>query len=183
MENQTLVSLDLETTGLDSEKDRIIEIGAVKFRGRKVLETFHTLVDPGCPLSYRIRLLTGITSEELQEAPTFPEVAEGLREFVGGHPILGQNIGFDLEFLRIQGLSFSNPVYDTMEITNVMLPHLQDFSLAMLARELRIPNPIQHRALADALIVKEVLLSLMDRAAELELPLVVEINRLTAASN
>jgi predicted DnaQ family exonuclease/DinG family helicase len=183
MENQTLVSLDLETTGLDSEKDRIIEIGAVKFRGRKVLETFHTLVDPGCPLSYRIRLLTGITSEELQAAPAFPEVAEGLRDFIGDHPILGQNISFDLEFLRIQGLSFSNPVYDTFEITNVLLPQLQDFSLASMARELCIPNPIQHRALADAHMVKEVLLSLMDRAAELELPLVVEINRLTAASN
>ncbi len=183
MKDQIIVSLDLETTGLDSEKDRIMEIGAVKFQGRKVLETFHTLVDPGCPLSYRIRLLTGITPEELQAAPPFPEVAEGLRAFVGGHPILGQNIGFDLEFLRCQGLSFSNAVYDALEITNVLLPHLQDYSLAMLARELRIPNPIQHRALADALVMKEVFLSLTDRAEELDLPLVVEINRLTAASS
>ena len=63
--NHTYVALDLETTGLDPESDRIIEVGAVKFRGREVLGTFHTLVNPQRPLPSRVRLITGIAAEEL----------------------------------------------------------------------------------------------------------------------
>ncbi len=183
MDNQILVSLDLETTGLDPEKDCIIEIGAVKFQGQEVLETFHTLVNPHCSLSYRIRLLTGITPEELETAPDFSDVADRLLAFVGDCPILGQNINFDLEFLRSQGLSFSNTTYDILEITNIILPQLTDYALATLAREVGIPNPIQHRALADAMMVKEVTLSLLDKTSSLELTLIAEINRLTMTSN
>jgi predicted DnaQ family exonuclease/DinG family helicase len=183
MFNQIFVSLDLETTGLDPEKDRIIEIGAIKFQGDKELGTFQTLVNPHCSLSWRIRMLTGITSEELETAPDFSEVADGLLSFVGDHPILGQNINFDLQFLSSEGLSFSNTTYDTLEIANIILPQLAEYGLASLARKMEIPYPVQHRALADAVMVKEVFLSFLNRASELELPLVAEINRLTTGTN
>ena len=90
--NQTYISLDLETTGLDPERDQIIEIGAIKFQGEEILDTFNTLVDPQCHLPYRVYLLTGITSEELQTAPPFTVVSAELISFVGSHPIIGQNI-------------------------------------------------------------------------------------------
>ena len=183
MLDEILVSLDLETTGLSSEDDAIIEIGAVKFRGDQEIETLDTLVNPHRPLSYRICMLTGISQKELESAPDFSSVADRLAAFIGNHPIVGQNINFDLEFLRVQGLSFSNTVHDILDVASVLLPQLQDYTLGTLAKELEVPTPVQHRALADALTVKGVLLALLDKASALDLPTVAEINRLTASSS
>ena len=180
--NQIYVSLDLETTGLDPERDRIIEIGVVKFQGEEVLDTFHTLVNPHCPLSYRIRLLTGITAEELVTAPPFSAVADRLLSFVGSYPVVGQNINFDLSFLRSQGVSFPNAIYDILELANILFPQFFDYSLPMLAKQLGVPCSVHHRALADAIIAKEVFLVLLDKAFALDLRLVAEINRLTMAT-
>ncbi len=180
--DQTLVSLDLETTGLSSEEDAIIEIGAVKFRGGEEIETFTSLVNPHRPLSYRISMLTGINQEELDAAPDFSEVRERLAAFIGDHPIVGQNIGFDLEFLRAQGFSLPNISHDILDVASVLLPQLPDYTLATLARELAVPSPVQHRALADAITVKGVLASLIEKASALDLPTLAEINRLSASS-
>ncbi len=177
------VSLDLETTGLDPEKDHIIEIGVLKFRGAEVLETFQTLVNPHRPLPFRIQMLTGISTGELAAAPSFFSVAPGLAEFISGHAVIGQNVNFDLDFLRAQGLTFGGPVYDILDVANILLPELPDYSLITLADCLGVPYPVRHRALADAAIVKEVFLALLDRASHLDLPLIAEINRLTLASN
>lgn len=179
---QTYVSLDLETTGLDPEKDCIIEIGAVKFQGEEVLDTFHTLVNPHRPLPYRIRLLTGISTEELAAAPPFSSVAAGFLSFVGSCPIVGQNINFDLNFLRSQGVSFPNTIYDILELANILLPQVFDYSLPMLAKQLGVPCSVHHRALADAITAKEVFSALLDKASGLDLRLVAEINRLTMAT-
>ncbi len=181
-QDETLISLDLETTGLSSEEDAIIEIGAVKFRGGQEIETFQSLVNPHRPLSYRISALTGITQEELDAAPDFSEVRGRLEAFIGSHPIVGQNIGFDLEFLRMQGFSFSNTIYDILEVASVLAPQLPDYTLGTLARELAVSCPVQHRALADAVTVQGVLQSLIDKASALDLPTLTEINRLSASA-
>lgn len=160
---QTYVSVDLETTGLDPQVDRIIEIGAVKFRGKEVLDTFHTLVNPHCSLPYRIRCLTGITPDDLEVAPSFPVVAGELISFIGNHPIVGQNITFDLDFLRCHGVTFSNTTYDILEAANILLPQLLDHSLPMLAKQLEVSHSVHHRALADAMAAKEVFLALLDK--------------------
>ncbi|MFQ5578086.1 MAG: PolC-type DNA polymerase III, partial [Anaerolineae bacterium] len=68
------VSLDLETTGLDPRRDKITEVGAVRFRGSRVLETFHRLVNPGCPIPHPIQHLTGISDEEVAGAPPFEAI-------------------------------------------------------------------------------------------------------------
>jgi predicted DnaQ family exonuclease/DinG family helicase len=183
MLDEILVSLDLETTGLSPEDDAIIEIGAVKFMGDQEIETLDTLVNPHRLLSYRICMLTGINQEELESAPDFSAVTDRLAAFIGNHPIVGQNINFDLEFLRVQGLSFSNTIHDILDVASVLMPQLQDYTLGTLARELEVPTPVQHRALADALTVKGVLQALLDKASALDLPTVAEINRMTASSS
>ena len=176
------VSLDLETTGLDAAKDQIIEIGALKFRGTETIDTFQTLVNPHRLLPFRIQLLTGIDPEELKTAPSFPAVAPALIDFISGHPVIGQNVRFDLEFLQAQGISFSGSIYDILDVANILLPQLPDYSLVTLAQCLAVPYPLRHRALADAAIVKDVFLAILDLASELDLPLIAEINRLTLAS-
>jgi predicted DnaQ family exonuclease/DinG family helicase len=177
---EAFVSLDLETTGLDSTLDRIIEIGAVKFRGEEVLDTFHSLVNPYCPLPHRVRWLTGITPQELQDAPPFAAIAPDLSSFLEGCPIVGQNIGFDVSFLSAQGLEVSGPLYDTLELARIMLSDLPDYTLSTLAEQLGIETSAHHRALDDAMTARGVFLALIDRASCLHPEVIGEILRLTA---
>jgi len=181
--NQTCVSLDLETSGLDPDNDRIIEVGAVKFRGGTVLGTFHTLVNPGCMLPNRVRLLTGITDDELQVAPPFSAVVDELVSFIGDHSIVGQNVQFDLGFLSSHGVIVSNNVYDVYDLATILLPHLDEYSLPALARQFDISYPVQHRALEDAFAAKDIFRALLEYVDKLDLSVIAEINRLTMASD
>ena len=72
---RTFVALDLETTGLNPERDAIIEIGAVRFRDGEPQERFHTLVDPGRPIPYEIQQLTGIGDADVAGKPRFGDIA------------------------------------------------------------------------------------------------------------
>ena len=187
----TYVALDLETTGLDPQADAIIEIGAVKFDLDGVRDTFSSLVNPDRPIPYRIQMLTGIAAEDLAQAPTIEAVVPELRAFLADHPIVGQNVlGFDLRFLAAAGLGpfdfaqgWPSPaVYDTRDLSILLLPLLREYSLAALARHLKISMPRHHRALADAQTAREVFLALRARAATLPPPVLAEAARLAAAT-
>src|SRR3970040_1806238 len=147
---QTLVALDLETTGLDPTKDAIIEIGAVRFRNDRVEQEWSQLVTPGRPLPSFIPQLTSISDEMLAEAPRINQVLEPLAAFVGDHPIVGHQIAFDLSFLQRRGLFNHNQPLDTYDLAAVVLPAAGRYSLAALASELRVPRRASHRALEDA---------------------------------
>ena len=175
----TYVSLDLETTGLDPRSDNIIEIGAVKFEGDVPIETFHTMVKPLRPVPYRVQLLTGISAEDVEDAPPAAVVLGDLVSFLGEHPIIGHNVPFDIAFLSAQGLDVANRTYDTFELATVLLPALSDYSLSGVADELGISYSTRHRALPDAEIAKDVFLALLGKAHALDLSIIAEIDRLT----
>ena len=172
------VALDLEATGLDRQRDAIIEIGAVKFRGQEVLDTWTSLVNPHRPIPLRVTQLTGITQEEVERAPDIHSLLDPLQRFVGACPIVGHSISIDLEFLRRYGLFLDNPLIDTFELAGILMPHAARYSLGTLADELDIEFPIRHRALADAMASKELFLALLERAKRLPLGVIREINRL-----
>jgi len=177
------VALDLETTGLDPEQEEIIEVGAVRFSEAGVEETFHTLVNPRRPLSYRIQLLTGIALGELEGAPFFAEVASELEAFIGAQPVVGQNVAFDLGFLARQGIVPPGPTYDTYELVSLLLPELSERSLGSIARHLGVEFPVQHRALADALAAQQVFLALRARLAALPPELLAEAERIASSTD
>ena len=158
------VALDLETTGLDSERDEIIEIGATKFLGDEVLETYETLVNPGRTLSEFITQLTGITQHQVDTAPPLSAVAAELLTFVGQWPLVGHNVTFDMAFLAQAGFRLNNQQYDTLELASVFLPRASEYSLSGLARALAIPFDRPHRALGDARICHQLFVSLVQRA-------------------
>jgi predicted DnaQ family exonuclease/DinG family helicase len=178
--DETLVSLDLETTGLDPTRDAIIEIGAVKFRGEEVVDTFHTMVKPHRPLPYSIQILTGITTREVEAAPPLAVVLGNLISFIGDHPIVGQSTTFDLGFLSEKGISLENRVYDTFELARILLPTLSDYRLSAIADELGISPSIHHRALPDAITAKDVFLALLDKAQALDTSIISELDRLSS---
>jgi DNA polymerase III epsilon subunit family exonuclease len=162
----TCVALDLETTGLQVENESIIEVAAVKFRGPQVLDTFQTLVSPGRPVPYRIKRLTGLTDASLAGAPTFPELVDTLQRFISNWPLVGHSIAFDVSFLRRYGLARTNPLLDTFELANVLLPALPSYSLESVAAALAVPGTTYHRAMADAMLAKDVYLALLELLAQ-----------------
>lgn len=161
------IALDLETTGLNPEQDAIIEIGAIKFSGEQVLDTFQTFVAPGTTLPYRIQRLTGIKPADLRNAPPVSAVAGRLRGFLGDLPLVGHNIPFDVAFLRRIGLGQRNPLVDTYELATMLLPSLDSYTLASVGSALRVPSTTHHRALADADLSRAVFLALLARLNDL----------------
>lgn len=156
MENSmydTYVSIDLETTGLNPKRDRIIEIGAIRVEQGEITGEFSTFVNPGRRLEERIIELTGIREEDLEGAPELDEVFPELLEFMGDLPLLGHRILFDYSFLKKAAvdrkLKFERSAVDTLQIARKYLPELPHRNLEYLCRYYEIPHHA-HRALEDA---------------------------------
>ena len=98
--DQEFIAFDLETTGLSSRTDKIIEIGAVLLRNGKEVDRFQTFVDPGRRLDKKIVDLTGITDQMLQGAPSIAEVMPKFLEFCGDRVLVAHNADFDTGFVR-----------------------------------------------------------------------------------
>jgi len=171
----TYVALDLETTGLDADRDTIIEVGAVKFRDDEVLETFSTFVNPGRPIPRQITDLTGIRDDDVAGAPGLHDVLPRLARFVGQRPIVGHSVGFDLSFLRRHSRLFENEALDTFELAGVLIPHAERYSLKALAQMLGIEMERAHRALDDAQATHRLFRALLLRAVSLPPRLLKEI--------
>lgn len=174
----SIVALDLETTGLDPQKDAILEIGAVRFNGHRIEDEFSMLVNPRRPIPAFISQLTHITDEMVRNAPRLNEVLPELDAFVGDAPIVGHNVRFDLSFLQREGLFYNNDSLDTYELAGVLLPTATRYNLGALAQSMGIMPGDAHRALADARMTQALLLRLYDKAMELPLDLVAEFVRL-----
>ena len=179
---QVYVALDLETTGLDPARDTIIEVGAVKFQGSEVIDTFQTFVNPGRPIPEFIQRLTGIAPHQVRRAPFFSSVARQVEAFLGTYPIVGHNISFDLRFLDSHGLRLVNPSYDTWDLASVLLPKTTEYSLAYLSHFLGIRHVNRHRALGDAQATRGVFLALLHKATQLDPGLLYHITNLANRS-
>ncbi len=175
---QSIVALDIETTGLDPDKDAILEIGAVRFTDRRVEGEYSTLIHPGRPIPPFITHLTGITDQMVIHSPPIKDVVSDLAEFVGDAPILGHNIRFDLSFLRRHRILKHNDSVDTYEMAAVLLPSAGRYNLGALAQSLGVLLPATHRALDDARATRGLYLRLYEEAMQLPLNLLVEIMRL-----
>lgn len=177
---RTLVSFDIETTGLDPKRDSVIEIGAVKFRGSRVEDTYSSLINPGSPLPPLIESLTGISDAMLAGAPRFQRVLPDIEAFVGDCPILGHSVRFDVGFMNRWNLFKDNETLDTFDLASVMLPTASRYNLVSLAQALQIPVLTSHRALDDAETTRQVFLRLFDQILALPFPLLEEISRFSA---
>ncbi len=174
----SIVALDIETTGLDPQKDAIIEIGAVRFNENRIEDEWSTLINPGRKIPPFITQLTGINDHMVLEAPSIQNVLTPLRQFAGEHPILGHNVGFDLAFLRKFGIFRGNEARDTYEIASVLLPTAGRYGLGALGHALQIPLQASHRALDDARVTCHVYRALYSLGLELPIQLLAEIVRL-----
>ena len=180
--DEVWVAIDTETTGLEPESDRIIEVGAVRFRGDEVLGVFQSFVNPEERLSRFIRDYTGITQWDVDGAPHFSDVATELLPFIGDAPVVGHNVGFDLSFLRSHGLPIDGPLSDTYDLGRVFAPWSSSHSLTGLAKELDVPVVRAHRAADDAETTRRVFIALLRIAAETDLETLREISGIASRS-
>ncbi|MBK9604297.1 MAG: DEAD/DEAH box helicase family protein [Anaerolineales bacterium] len=174
----TIVSLDIETTGLDENREAIIEIAAVKFNGRRIENEFNTLINPGKHIPEFITGLTGIDDAMVRQAPRLRDIAHELTAFVGDAPILGHNVKFDIGFLRKAGLFEYQQTIDTYELASVLMPTASRYNLGSLGQQLNILLPATHRALDDARVTQAAYVRLFEMACELPLEILNEIVQL-----
>ena len=172
------VAVDLETTGLNSDRDAIIELGAVRFRDGEVLETLSQVVNPGRQIPRMIQQMTGITQAEADRAPALSQVASAFRRFIGEHPLVGHNIGFDADFLKSNNLYLFNPLIDTWELALIMAPGLSSYKLGRVAEHLGVDLENAHRAFDDAEASMHVFEALRERISSLPTNTLQQINKL-----
>ena len=180
---QTFVALDLETTGLDADREKIIQVGAVKFQGDKVLDRFDTFVNPGRSIPEFIQRLTGIRPDQVSRAPHFSSVSQGLEEFLEDYPVVGHNIAFDLRFLETHGLPLFNTRYDTWDLASFLLPRTAEYSLGSLARQFGLDHERAHQAIDDAEATQQLFVTLLRRASDLHPSLLAYIHTLATRGN
>lgn len=159
------VVIDTETTGLRPGSDRVIEVAAVRVGRDQILGSYHSLINPRRRIPPFIERFTGITQSMVNEAPTADQVLPTLLTFIDGAPLVGHNLGFDLNFLnfeaRLLDLSFPIDGFDTIPLARRFLPALKRFKLDLVATHLNIETRHRHRAFGDAEVTAEVFLRIL----------------------
>ena len=161
---QTFVVADLETTGLNAEKDEVLEFAAVRVESNgSVTGEFSVLVRASTSVPAEITQLTGITQAAVDgEGRPLSEAMRAFVAFVGPHPVFFHNAPFDLGFIKkassLAKVKFANPIHDTLPLARQAWPSLGTYKLAALAEHVGTSAPA-HRALADANAALAVLLA------------------------
>ena len=151
---EEFVAFDLETTGLNSREDKIIEIGAVVMKDGKEIDRFQTFVDPHQKLENVTTELTGITDAMLKGAPAIEEILPKFIEFVGDRVLVAHNADFDTGFIQFacknQNLPYNFTSVDTLALSMVLMTQLKRYKLNLVADALNLPEFNHHRAADDA---------------------------------
>lgn len=148
------IVLDVETTGLDYRKEKIIEFAAVKMVNNVIVEEYETLINPQQEIRRSSMEIHGITEEMVADAPTISEVMPKILEFIKDYPLIGHNVIFDFNFIKqackeLYGTRITNPRIDTLVMYKEVFPDEHSHSLESLLKRLNIESGTRHRAMAD----------------------------------
>jgi len=177
---------DIETTGLSNINDEIIEIGAVKIKEGKIIDTFETFVNPKIPISSFITKLTGIDESMVKDAPSIEEILPKFLEFASNSVLVAHNANFDVSFIKSKAKKFNlnvnNAVLDTLELSRHLYKDLKNYKLDTLAEHLQVKLEHHHRAVDDAMATAEIFIKTIDRLKELGVEKVKDINAILKES-
>jgi DNA polymerase-3 subunit epsilon len=149
------IAFDLETTGIKSATDQIIEVGAVLFEGGKPVKGFGVLVDPGVPIPAGASAVNGITNDMVRGKPKIQDVLPDFAAFCGDLPLVAHNAPFDYKFLLEDVTLHRAPapkgvVLDTLPLARKIFPGLPSYKLGLLVRHFGFPSGVFHRAEEDS---------------------------------
>ncbi len=171
LDDLDFVVVDVEATGAKMPPNRIIELGAYRIRGKRIVDNFLTLVNPEIPIPRFVASLTGINNEMVKPAPLFADVVPRWLDFVGNAVLIAHNAPFDTNFINHEisrvypGQRMVNPHLCTVTLSRRAIPGLANYRLETVAQNFSIPISERHRAGSDALATAEVFLHLLDRLA------------------
>ena len=152
--DDTYVVFDLETTGFSPKNDKIIEIGAVKVKNGKIINSFSEFVNPRRPIPYKITELTGISDDMVKYADSIDFVLPKFMEFIGDAAVVAHNASFDCSFIEKNckdlDLPFNATILDTVQICRFLYPELKSVKLNLVAKHLGVKLTSHHRAVDDA---------------------------------
>lgn len=186
--------LDFETTGLSpAQGARITEVAALRIVDGRIVERFVSLINCGVDVPYEITMLTGITQDMVDTAPSVESVLPELLRFIGSDALAAHNASFDSKFLaaeaeRLDLQAGYSELVCSLLLSRRLLPGLDSYRLSSLADSLGIRfSGHAHRAEADAEVSAELLTHLSERLQQhyrcrsIDPALLAAINRLPAA--
>lgn len=156
--NVTFVVFDTETTGFSPTTDRIVELGAVKFRNGEVVEEKSWLINPGRKIPYWATKVHGITDEEVKNEPAFADIYPEFLEFISGSVLIAHNAKFDISFVKAEATRAgrelpANKVIDSLALFRKWYPKSSSHSVAAVAKHAAVRTDTLHRAAADSMYV------------------------------
>ena len=184
--NDSYVVFDLETTGLSPDKNKIIEIGAVKVVDGAITERFSTFVNPEVPIPYNIEQLTSIKDDMVLDAPRIEEILPEFMKFCEGTVMVAHNAEFDTGFIRKNcermGLPFDFTIADTVALARILLPQLNRFKLDTVAKAVGVSLDHHHRAVDDASCTAEIFVKFIEMLHERGMETLDDVNQMGATS-
>jgi DNA polymerase III epsilon subunit family exonuclease len=166
------VVVDVEATGAKTPPNRLIELGAYRIRGGRIVDKFMSLVNPEIPIPRFVATLTGISNEMVKRAPVFADLAPLWLDFVSDSVLVAHNAPFDTSFLNHEisrvypGNRMVNPHLCTVRLSRRAMPELLNHRLDTIANHFSIPIVSRHRAGSDALATAEIFLILLTELEE-----------------
>ncbi|NGM64042.1 exonuclease domain-containing protein [Sphingobacterium sp. SGR-19] len=145
--------VDIETTGSHAGGSHITEVAILIHNGKKIIERYQSLVNPQCPIPFAIQVLTGITPDMLEGAPTFGEIAEDVYHLLQGKVFVAHNVNFDYSFLvkelKQAGYDWQAPKLCTVRLSRKIFPGHRSYSLGDICKAREINIAARHRAMGD----------------------------------
>ncbi|HEX4201227.1 MAG TPA: exonuclease domain-containing protein, partial [Chthoniobacterales bacterium] len=152
--NQPLVFCDIETTGGSHFSSRVLEVGAIRVEGGRVVASFKSLITPEEPIPPFISQLTGIRDSDIVGAPKFCDIATELGDIFDGAVFVAHNVRFDYSFLKMEferiGVVFRPQLLCTVRLSRALFPQYRSHKLEELIRRHQLVAPSRHRAFEDA---------------------------------
>lgn len=175
---QTYAVVDLEATGTGSTA-KIIQIGIVLVKEGRIVREFASDINPYETLDYHIQQLTGISDEQLAQAPAFSQVAPEIFALLEEAVFVAHNVTFDAnllaEALFWEGFELRTPRVDTVELAQVFFPTFEKYSLESLAKELSLPLEHAHTAISDAVATAHLLQKIQEKILSLPLQTIEQV--------
>lgn len=162
--------VDVETTGGAKDANRIMEVGIALVDGCEVVDTYHTLIDPGTYITPFVVQLTGITEAMVQGKPQFSAVGEHIAELLKDRIFVAHNVQFDFKMVKAElkrcCIPFDPPRLCTVKLSRRVFPRLPSYSLHNLTESLNLPDFNHHRAMDDTLAAAEILKLALGKVGE-----------------